>query len=221
RYGASSRPGASGSASRICSTWSSRGSCTRLVAPRPGGACLARSEHAHLERGARRQACQHVADLLDVLLGHHGDVLDREDDVAAHRDLLPADREGPVTPLQTRVPRGRALGHRLDEEPGGRRDVEDRREAAGEQDALKGTPEHLPGHQGLCALLMVTMKPKPSLPPDFEMFWLTMPMTSPAMLESPVRATRMALVTRSSCRSETSAAALAEMMVARTTSPPM
>ncbi len=39
--------------------------------------------------------------------------------------------------------------------------------------------------------------------------------------ESPVRAARMALVTRSSCRSETSAAALAEMMVARTTSPPM
>jgi len=39
--------------------------------------------------------------------------------------------------------------------------------------------------------------------------------------ESPVRATRMALVTRSSCRSETSAPALAEMMVARTTSPSM
>ena len=39
--------------------------------------------------------------------------------------------------------------------------------------------------------------------------------------ESPVRATRMALVTRSSCRSETSAPALAERMVARTTSPPI
>ena len=39
--------------------------------------------------------------------------------------------------------------------------------------------------------------------------------------ESPIRATRMAVVTRSSCRSETSAAALAEMRVARTTSPPM
>ena len=26
------------------------------------------------------------------------------------------------------------------------------------------------------------MKPRPSLPPDFEMVWLTMPMTSPAML---------------------------------------
>src|SRR5213593_1909613 len=39
--------------------------------------------------------------------------------------------------------------------------------------------------------------------------------------ESPIRATRMALVTRSSCRSATSAAALAEMIVARTTSPAM
>ncbi len=28
-----------------------------------------------------------------------------------------------------------------------------------------------------------TAKPRPSLPPDFEMFWLTMPMTSPAMLK--------------------------------------
>src|SRR6266704_1239508 len=32
------------------------------------------------------------------------------------------------------------------------------------------------------AVLMVTTKPSPSLPPDFEMLWLTMPMTSPAML---------------------------------------
>ena len=32
--------------------------------------------------------------------------------------------------------------------------------------------------------MVVTMKPKPSLPPDFEMFWLTMPMTSPAMLNT-------------------------------------
>ena len=39
--------------------------------------------------------------------------------------------------------------------------------------------------------------------------------------ESPSGATRIAAVTRSSCRSETSAAALAEMMVARTTSPAM
>ena len=29
---------------------------------------------------------------------------------------------------------------------------------------------------------MVTTNPSPSLPPDFEMLWLTMPMTSPAML---------------------------------------
>ena len=29
---------------------------------------------------------------------------------------------------------------------------------------------------------MVTTKPRPSLPPDFEMLWLTMPMTSPAEL---------------------------------------
>src|SRR5499427_1678629 len=32
------------------------------------------------------------------------------------------------------------------------------------------------------AVLMVTTKPSPSLPPDFEMLWLTMPITSPAML---------------------------------------
>ena len=29
---------------------------------------------------------------------------------------------------------------------------------------------------------MVTTKPRPSLPPDFEMLWLTMPTTSPAAL---------------------------------------
>ena len=29
---------------------------------------------------------------------------------------------------------------------------------------------------------MVTTKPSPSLPPDFEMLWLTIPMTSPAAL---------------------------------------
>ena len=29
---------------------------------------------------------------------------------------------------------------------------------------------------------MVTTKPRPSLPPLFEMLWLTIPMTSPAML---------------------------------------
>src|SRR5262252_5736209 len=32
------------------------------------------------------------------------------------------------------------------------------------------------------AVLMVTTKPSPSLPPDFEILWLTMPITSPAML---------------------------------------
>jgi hypothetical protein len=30
--------------------------------------------------------------------------------------------------------------------------------------------------------LVVTTNPSPSLPPDFEMFWLTMPITSPTML---------------------------------------
>ena len=34
------------------------------------------------------------------------------------------------------------------------------------------------------ALLTVTIKPRPSLPPDFEMFWLTMATTSPAMLNT-------------------------------------
>ena len=33
-----------------------------------------------------------------------------------------------------------------------------------------------------CAVFMVTTNPRPSLPPDFEMLWLTMPMTSPAAL---------------------------------------
>src|SRR5215813_4391560 len=32
------------------------------------------------------------------------------------------------------------------------------------------------------AVFMVTTKPSPSLPPDFEMLWLTIPMTSPAEL---------------------------------------
>src|SRR5262249_56964108 len=32
------------------------------------------------------------------------------------------------------------------------------------------------------AVFMVTTKPSPSLPPDFEMLWLTMPITSPAEL---------------------------------------
>jgi hypothetical protein len=31
-------------------------------------------------------------------------------------------------------------------------------------------------------VLMVTTKPRPSLPPDLEMLWLTMPMTWPARL---------------------------------------
>jgi len=34
------------------------------------------------------------------------------------------------------------------------------------------------------ALLIDTTKPRPSLPPDLEMFWLTMAMTSPAMLNT-------------------------------------
>src|SRR5499425_16823 len=33
-----------------------------------------------------------------------------------------------------------------------------------------------------CAVCIVTTKPSPSLPPDFEMLWLTMPITSPAEL---------------------------------------
>src|SRR5262245_30402708 len=36
--------------------------------------------------------------------------------------------------------------------------------------------------RSLLAVFMVTTKPSPSLPPDFEMLWLTMPITSPAML---------------------------------------
>ena len=32
------------------------------------------------------------------------------------------------------------------------------------------------------AVLTVTTKPSPSLPPDFEMLWLTRPTTSPAVL---------------------------------------
>ena len=31
-------------------------------------------------------------------------------------------------------------------------------------------------------MLAVTTNPRPSKPPDFEMMWLTMPITSPAML---------------------------------------
>src|SRR5258705_1577740 len=40
------------------------------------------------------------------------------------------------------------------------------------------------GSRSFCALLIVTTKPRPSLPPDLEMFWLTLPMTSPAMLKT-------------------------------------
>src|SRR5439155_24954739 len=36
--------------------------------------------------------------------------------------------------------------------------------------------------RSFCAELIVTTKPRPSLPPDFEMLWLTVPMTSPARL---------------------------------------
>src|SRR3989454_12790213 len=92
---------------------------------------------------------QPVADLLDVVFGHDGDAVDREDDVAAQGDLPPTDGDDPVAPLEAHVPRLRALRDRLDEEPGGRRDVEDRREVAGEYDALEGTPEHLPLDQEL------------------------------------------------------------------------
>src|SRR6266542_2033754 len=40
----------------------------------------------------------------------------------------------------------------------------------------------LRSRRSFLAVLMVTTKPSPSLPPDFEMLWLTMPMTSPARL---------------------------------------
>src|SRR5438093_10406 len=117
---------------------------------------LAGAEHAHLEWSAQRRAGQPVADRLDVVLRHTGHAVDGEDDVAAQGHLPPADGDDPVAPLQAHVPRQRTLGDRLDDEPGGRRDVEDR---------------------------------------------------------------RMAAVTRSSCRSEISAAASDEMIFARTTSP--
>src|SRR5437867_540571 len=93
---------------------------------------LAGAEHAHLEWSAQRRAGQPVADLLDVVLRHNGDAVDREDDVAAQGHLPPADGDDPVAPLQAHVPRQRTLGDRLDEEPGGRRDVEDRGKVAGE-----------------------------------------------------------------------------------------
>src|SRR5437867_2884831 len=59
---------------------------------------LAGAEHNRLERGARRRGGQPVADLLDVVLRHNGNAVDREDDVAAHGDLLPADGDDPVAP---------------------------------------------------------------------------------------------------------------------------
>src|SRR5206468_808161 len=105
---------------------------------------LAGAEHAHLEWSAQRRAGQPVADLLDVVLRHNGDAIDREDDVAAQGQLPRADGDDPVAPLQAHVPRQRILGDRFDEESGGRRDVEESREVAGEYDALEGTPEHLP-----------------------------------------------------------------------------
>src|SRR6185369_5033372 len=108
---------------------------------------LAGAEHLHRERTTRRHADQRVSDLLDVVLGINRDALDRENDVAAHGDLLPSDGDDPVAALQAHLPRHRVLGDRLDEERSGRRDVENCREAAGEQHALEGTPEHFPGDQ--------------------------------------------------------------------------
>src|SRR5262249_27320049 len=104
---------------------------------------FAGAEHARLERGAHRRAGQLVADLLDVVLGHDGDAVHRENDVAAQGHLLAADRDGPVASEQAHVPRHRTLGDRLHEKPGGRPDVEDRGEVTGEQHALERTPEHL------------------------------------------------------------------------------
>src|SRR5262250_1356658 len=108
---------------------------------------LAGAEHAHLERGARRDSGQPIADLLDVVLGHHGDALHRENDVAPHGHLFPTDGDGPVPALQAHVPRRRALGHRLDQEAGGRGDVEDGGEVPAEQEALERAPEYFPRDQ--------------------------------------------------------------------------
>src|SRR5262245_43951254 len=110
---------------------------------------LAGAEHADLERGPRWRCGQLVANLLDVLVGHRGDAVDREDDVASERQLLPADRDHPFAPGQAHVPRRRVLSHGLDEKSAGRRDVEHRGRVAGEDVALEGGPEHLAVDQEL------------------------------------------------------------------------
>src|SRR4029077_10412591 len=110
---------------------------------------LTGSEHVHLERAARRYANQRISDLLDVVLRHNGDALDRENDVAAYSDLPSADGHDSVAPLEAHVPRLRIFGDRLDEEPGRCRHVEDSHEVAAEHDALESTPEHLPIDQEL------------------------------------------------------------------------
>src|SRR5262249_60981135 len=52
----------------------------------------------------------------------------------------------------------------------------------GRQILPSGTQNPYRPPTSLFAYFRVTSKPRPSRPPDFERFWLTMPMTSPARL---------------------------------------
>jgi hypothetical protein len=76
------------------------------------------------------------------------------------------------------------LGDRPDEKPSAAWDVEHSREATCDEKAVESPQNTFRGTKRAFALSIVTTKPSPSLPPDCEMFWLTTPMTSPAMLNN-------------------------------------
>jgi hypothetical protein len=104
---------------------------------------------------------------------------------ATDRMMSPPSTIGWPSMVTRRVPprSRRALGHALDEVAAhvvG--DVEQVGQVVGEELPFQAAPERLLGEQELLRGLHGDHEAQASLPPDFEMLWLTMPMTSPAAL---------------------------------------
>ena len=124
-----------------------------------------------------------VADLDEVGGAARLDAVDAQDDVAADRRAPARDRDLLVPAAKPHRVGRRALGDDLDdvaEAPGGRL----RMSASRSLSICPSSPLQNDrfSSRSCLAVFPVTTKPRPSLPPLLEMLWLTMPITSPFML---------------------------------------
>jgi hypothetical protein len=140
------------------------------------------AENRHRDRTARRPLGQEIPDPGDIGDGSEGDAFGRQENVSTEHDLFTADGGGCLAPAEARFIGGEPFATfliRYPPLPAGRF----RRSARSSDRICPSRPPQKDrfSSSSFLAVFIVTTNPSPSLPPLFEMLWLTMPITPPFM----------------------------------------